>query len=180
MIRNPIFTVGHSTRAFEELLDALREQRVEVVVDIRKLPGSNRCPQFNQDDLRPALSESGIDYRWIEGLTGRRPVSKTVPFKVNAWWRDRSFHNYADHAIGQGFAGSLEEVCGIAEEKRVALMCSEAVWWRCHRRIIADHLMACGRHVSHIMGPGRVVNASLSDGARKGPEGGVTYPAQSK
>lgn len=155
----------------------LREQGIGVVVDVRKLPGSNRCPQFNQNDLRPALAEAGIDYSWIEGLTGRRPVSKTVSFEVNAWWRNRSFHNYADHALGREFVSSLGEVWDLAEENRVALMCAEAVWWRCHRRIIADHLIARGRPVSHIMGPGKVVDASLSDGARKGPEGEVTYPA---
>lgn len=180
MTGNPVFTVGHSTRSLEEFLDVLREQRVEVVVDVRKLPGSNRCPQFNQDDLQPALAEIGIDYSWIEGLTGRRPVSKTVSFEANAWWQNRSFHNYADHALGGEFVRALGEVCDLADERRVALMCAEAVWWRCHRRIIADHLMARGRHVSHIMGPGKVADASLSDGARKGPEGGVTYPSQNK
>lgn len=172
--------MGHSTRSLEEFLDVLHGHRIAVVVDVRKLPGSNRCPQFNQDSLRPALAKSGVGYSWIEGLTGRRPVSRTVPFEVDAWWQNRGFHNYADHALGREFADALEQVCALAEDQRVALMCSEAVWWRCHRRIIADHLMARGKHVSHIMGKDKVVSASLTDGARRESDGRVTYPARSE
>lgn len=151
-----------------------------MLVDVRKLPGSNRYPHFNRDTLEAALAESSIDYHRIEGLTGRRPVSRTVPFKVNAWWQNRSFHNYADHALGQEFADALSQLHELVGGRRLALMCSEAVWWRCHRRIIADHLIARSYHVLHIMGPGKVVDAELSRGARKGSGGEVTYPARSE
>lgn len=180
MTGTSIFTIGHSTHTLQEFLDMLGKQQIELVIDVRKLPGSNRYPQFNRDNLRSALAESGIDYRWTEGLTGRRPVSRTVPFEVNAWWQSRSFHNYADHALGKEFANAMEQVHDLADGQRLALMCSEAVWWRCHRRIIADHLMARGNHVSHIMGQDQVVDAKLSDGARRASDGEVTYPAQSE
>lgn len=149
-----------------------------MLVDVRKLPGSNRYPHFNRDHLEAALKDAGVSYYRIEGLTGRRPVSRTVPFKVNAWWQNRSFHNYADHALGEEFADALKQMNGLAGGQRLALMCSEAVWWRCHRRIIADHLITQGRLVLHIMGPGKVVNAQLSRGARKTSDEKVTYPAQ--
>ncbi|MBE3043329.1 DUF488 domain-containing protein, partial [Candidatus Bathyarchaeota archaeon] len=129
---------------------------------------------------RTALASSDIDYRWVESLTGRRPVSKTVPFETNAWWRNRSFHNYADYALSEEFTDAMGEVRGLAEGQRVVLMCSEAVWWRCHRRIIADHFMARGGRIVHVMGRGRVVDAELSGGARRGLGGEVTYPAQSE
>lgn len=146
---------------------------------MRKIPGSNRYPHFNGDSLEAALAESNVEYHRIEGLTGRRPVSHTVPFKVNAWWQNRSFHNYADHALGEDFARALSQLRELSGGRRVALMCSEAVWWRCHRRIIADHLIiAHGREVMHIMGPGKAVDAQPSKGLRKTSKGEVTYPAQ--
>ena len=171
-----ILTVGHSTRALEEFLELLREQGVEEVVDVRKLAGSARYPQFNAEGLRQELAGVGIAYRRMEGLTGRRPVSREVPREANAWWRVQSFHNYADHALGAEFAAALAELRRLAEGRTVALMCAEAVWWRCHRRIIADHLLMRGERVAHIMGKGKVVNAELSAGARESSDGGVTYP----
>lgn len=147
---------------------------------MRKLPGSNRYPHFNRDNLEAALAESNVEYHRIEGLTGRRPVSHTVPFKVNAWWQNRSFHNYADHALGEDFAGALSQLHELSDGQHVVLMCSEAVWWRCHRRIIADHLLARGREVTHIMGPGKTVGAQPSKGLRKTSAGEVTYPTESE
>lgn len=176
--RHPIFTIGHSTRTLAELISLLHSQHITLLLDIRKLPGSNAYPHFNRDTLSPALAAAGIEYRWAEALTGRRPVSRTVPPATNAWWRNRSFHNYADYALGREFAAALDETCCVAGRgDRVVLMCAEAVWWRCHRRIIADHLLARGECVVHIMGEGKVVDAKLSEGARVGPGGVVTYPA---
>ena len=146
----PVFTVGHSTRSLEEFLDLLLDARVTALVDVRKLPGSTKYPHFNDDVLAARLPEAGISYRREEALTGRRPVSTTVPFEVNGNWRNRSFHNYADHALSAEFAEALDRLRRAAEEEHTAVMCSEAVWWRCHRRIIADHLLAAGEDVRQI------------------------------
>ena len=172
----PFFTVGHSTRALDEFLGLLRKSDIQIVVDVRRLPGSRRYPQFDQDPLSASLAEEGMEYRRLEGLTGRRPVSRDVPFEVNAWWQNRSFHNYADHALSDEFSTALEQLREWGHARRVALMCSEAVWWRCHRRIIADHLLACGEKVQHILAADHVDEANLSRGARVGADGAVTYP----
>lgn len=173
-----IFTVGHSTLALDDFLGLLDDAGVTALVDVRKLPGSRRYPHFNEDVLAAALADAGVSYRRSEGLTGRRPVSKTVPFDVNGNWRNRSFHNYADHALGEEFRAALAELRAGAAERPTTVMCSEAVWWRCHRRIIADHLLAAGDTVRHIMGPGTFPEAVLTDGSVIGDDGLVRYPRQ--
>ncbi|MBB5831051.1 DUF488 domain-containing protein [Brachybacterium aquaticum] len=173
----PFFTIGHSTRTLAEFIDLLQGSRVELVVDVRRLPGSARYPQFDQDPFSVSLGEAGIGYRRVEGLTGRRPVSREVPFEVNAWWENRSFHNYADHALSEDFRHALAELREWGGTRRAAVMCSEAVWWRCHRRIIADHLLAHGEHVWHILGRDHVDDAQPSVGAVMGSDGEVRYPA---
>ncbi|GAB3818978.1 DUF488 domain-containing protein [Tessaracoccus terricola] len=175
-----IFTIGHSNRPLQEFTDLLREHDIALVVDVRRLPGSKRNPWFNDDALAASLADLGIDYRWSQGLTGRRRVSKDVPFEVNAWWENRSFHNYADHALGAEFREALEELLRWAPEAATAVMCSEAVWWRCHRRLIADHLLARGIDVRHIVGPGRAEPARLSEGAVVSEGDVVKYPAEPK
>lgn len=165
MSNNPVFTIGHSNRESVEFLELVSENKLELIVDVRKLAGSNRYPQFNADTLEKTLVEHKLAYRRFEPLTGRRPVSKTVPFEVNAWWQNRSFHNYADHALSSEFHEAVQELRLLADECRVAVMCSEAVWWRCHRRIIADHLLATGDEVIHILGHGQRQYAELSAGA---------------
>ena len=171
----PFFTVGHSSRTLEEFLGLLEENTIGLVVDVRRLPGSSKYPHFDEDALRSSLSDVGIDMVRAEALTGRRPVSKTVPFEENAWWQNRSFHNYADHALSEGFRDALDELRSWGRDQRLTVMCSEAVWWRCHRRIIADHLLAHHEAVQHIMGPGKTVEAVMSEGA-VGDDAVVTYP----
>jgi uncharacterized protein (DUF488 family) len=173
----PFFTIGHSNRTLAEFVELLQESRVQLIVDVRRLPGSTRYPQFNADALAAALAAMGIGFWRAQGLTGRRPVSRDVPFEVNAWWENRSFHNYADHALSDEFAHALGELRERGRARRSAVMCAEAVWWRCHRRIIADHLLAHGADVRHILGPGQVDAAQLSAGAVTGEDGRVTYPA---
>ncbi|MEH0147046.1 DUF488 domain-containing protein [Corynebacterium sp. Q4381] len=177
-----IFTVGHSNLEFNEFAQMLEAAGVEAVVDVRKLTGSRKYPWFNDDALTQNLPDRGIAYSKIGGLAGRRNVSKTVPFEVNANWQNRSFHNYADHALGKEFADALAELREIAAQTPTAIMCSEAVWWRCHRRIIADHLLAHGDDVDHIMGlksdGASISKAKLSDGAVIGDDLLVRYPAQ--
>lgn len=178
--RPPIIgTVGHSNRSLEEFLALLAEDRIEAVVDVRKLAGSARYPHFDADVLGPELSTRGIEFLRFEALTGRRPVSRTVPFEVNAWWENRSFHNYADHALSGDFRSALYELRAVGMERRTTVMCAEAVWWRCHRRIIADHLIATGCEVRHRLGPERTAPAALSAGAVVGEDCSVSYPAAS-
>ncbi|WP_431861418.1 DUF488 family protein [Micrococcus terreus] len=172
-------TVGHSMHPLESFVQMLRSVQVELVVDVRRLPGSNRCPQFNQDALEQSLPQHGISYRRAEALGGRRSRDRSVPDEVNGFWENRSFHHYADYALSTPFAGGLKELIGWGARTRLAVMCSEAVWWRCHRRIIADHLLARGHPVLHLMGVDRAMPAELTPGAVVDPDDGqVTYPAQ--
>ena len=176
MGRKPIFTVGHSNHSLEEFIGRLLDARVEALVDVRKLPGSRKYPHFNDDVLSAELPGHGISYRRVEELTGRRKVSRTVPFDVNGNWRNRSFHNYADHALSEEFSAALHQLRDAAQLTTTSIMCSEAVWWRCHRRIIADHLLAAGEDVRHMMGPGQITRATLNEGAVIGEDAKVRYP----
>ena len=173
----PFFTIGHSSRTLEEFVELLKAARVDLVVDVRKLPGSARHPHFDEDALSASLGELGVGFRRAEGLTGRRPVSRTVPIETNAWWENRSFHNYADHALSEEFRLALAELREWGSAHRAAVMCSEAVWWRCHRRIIADHLLAGREQVRHILGKDHIDPAQLSPGGVVAVNGTVTYPA---
>lgn len=170
------FTVGHSNHTSDEFTESLHAHGIELVVDVRRLPGSSRHPQFDEDALSSILTEAGIRFRRAQGLTGRRPADKHVPPEVNAWWKNQSFHNYADHALSDDFRRALAELRDWGREHRVSVMCSEAVWWRCHRRIIADHLLARGEEVTHVLGANRAEDARLSPGAVVSDTGGVTYP----
>lgn len=171
-----ILTVGHSNLGIEDFLAMLTGAGVTDVVDVRRLPGSRRYPWFDQDPLRESLAGAGIGYHHLLALTGRRPRQKDVDPAVNAFWENQSFHNYADYALGPEFAAGLAELrtgCGALP----VVMCSEAVWWRCHRRLIADHLLAAGADVRHLMGPGKETPAALTRGAVVGEDGSLTYPA---
>jgi uncharacterized protein (DUF488 family) len=171
----PIFTIGHSTRSIEEFVDILRAGPAELVVDVRTVPKSRRNPQYNEDALPDELAPYQLGYRRIAGLGGLRGKSHDVPPQVNAYWQNQSFHNYADYALSDDFARALDELLELSSERRVAIMCAEAVWWRCHRRIISDYLSERGRDVRHLMAAGRVEPARLTPGAQ--PEDGkIHYP----
>jgi len=170
------FTIGHSTRTIEEFVELLSAGRVGMVVDIRTVPRSRTNPQYNEDALAAALADYQIGHCRIAALGGLRKRAPEVPPETNGWWTNRSFHNYADYALSDAFGGGLDQLVALGRERRVATMCSEAVWWRCHRRIVADWLIARGEAVFHLMGEDRVEPARLSEGARV--EGGtVTYPS---
>jgi uncharacterized protein (DUF488 family) len=171
----PFFTVGHSTRTIEEFVELLRASGVRLVIDIRTVPRSRHNPQYNGDSLGEALAPYQIDHDRIPALGGLRGRVREVPPERNGWWENRSFHNYADHALSEDFRAGLETLVALGRERPVAMMCSEAVWWRCHRRIVADHLIARGESVFHLMGGGRAEPARMSEGARVS-EGLVTYP----
>ncbi len=172
----PIFTIGHSTRSIAEFADLLRAGPADLVVDVRTVPKSRRNPQYNEDVLGEELAPYQLGYRRIAGLGGLRGKSREVPPQVNAFWGNQSFHNYADCALSVEFGIALDELLELGSERRCAIMCAEAVWWRCHRRIISDYLLERGRPVFHLMGNGRVEPARVTPGAHA-ENGRITYPA---
>lgn len=172
----PFFTVGHSNRSLEEFVELLASAEIELLADVRKFPRSRANPQFNQETLAEALPRFGISYELMAVLGGRRGIARSVPPDVNGLWRNLSFHNYADYALSAEFDAGLRHLLERGRERRCAVMCSEAVWWRCHRRIVADYLIASGETVLHIMGPGRFETAALTQGAMIRPDGKVVYP----
>src|ERR1044071_5602556 len=172
----PFFTIGHSTRTIEAFVDLLRVGEVQLVVDIRTVPRSRTNPHYNSDSLPAALARYQIGHARIPALGGLRSRQAGVPPEVNGWWDNRSFHNYADHALSPEFKAGLDTLVALGRERPLAMMCSEAVWWRCHRRIVADHLIAAGETVLHIMGEGRMERAQLTSGAVAEGEGPLTYP----
>jgi uncharacterized protein (DUF488 family) len=146
-----LWTVGHSNRTIEELLDILGGHGVTRIADVRRFPGSRKFPQFNPDNLEPSLAGAGIAYTSMPELGGRR---KPLPDSPHSAWRNEAFRGYADYMDTPEFAAAAESLAVIARDDRVAVMCSEAVWWRCHRSMIADYFKARGWEVLHIMGPG--------------------------
>ena len=173
----PIFTIGHSTRTIEEFVELLRAGRVDMLVDIRSTPRSRTNPQYNLDALPEALAAYQIGHLRIDELGGRRKKSRTVPPQVNAFWINQSFHNYADYALSEEFRAGLAQLRELAEDRRCAVMCSEAVWWRCHRRFVADYLLSEGREVFHLMAADRIDPAKITPAARVVAEG-LVYPAE--
>ena len=170
-------TIGHSNRTFEESVDILRRADVGLVVDVRSFPRSRSNPDYNTETLPERLAEYQIGYRHMPALGGRRKLRPEVPDELNARWRNRSFHNYADHALSPEFGAALAELVELGRSRRLAMMCSEAVWWRCHRRIITDYLLLDGHEVVHLMGNGREEPAKVTPGAERTAEGNVVYPA---
>jgi uncharacterized protein (DUF488 family) len=143
-----IFTIGHSTRSFDELLEILRGFHIEVVVDVRSIPQSRYNPQFNLDAIRGSLETGGIEYIHLAGLGGLRHTTKS---SINTAWKNLSFRGYADYMQTPEFRNSLEQLVDIAHEKMPVIMCAEAVPWRCHRSLIGDALLARGFQVEDIL-----------------------------
>lgn len=162
-----IFTIGHSTRPIDVFIQMLKSFDVNAVVDIRTVPRSRTNPQYNLDVLPDLLAESDIQHYQIASLGGLRKKSKTVPNEVNAFWDNRSFRNYADYAFSEEFEEGLNQLLRLSDSRRCAIMCSEAVWWRCHRRIVADYLLSRGVEVLHIMDIGKSTEAILNPSAER-------------
>jgi uncharacterized protein (DUF488 family) len=173
-----IYTIGHSTRTAEELIALLREVGVDLLVDVRTVPRSRFNPQFNADILPATLRVAGIGYRHFPALGGLRHRPKGAPPSPNGLWRNEAFQAYADYALTAPFRAALAELRGLAQDQVCAVMCAEAVWWRCHRRIVADYLLAGGADVAHIMAPGQIEPASLTPAAAPQPDGTIFYPGQ--
>jgi uncharacterized protein (DUF488 family) len=165
-----IWTIGHSTRSLETFLDLLNGYQIEAIADVRSFPGSRRYPHFGREVLAVTLPAYGIAYHWLPKLGGRRRVQADSP---NTGWRNASFRAYADHLSSPEFAEGLAELLTLAVRKRTTLMCSEVLWWRCHRSLIADVLRLRGIQVIHIIdathntmhpytSPARIVNGQLT------------------
>ncbi|MBN1241000.1 MAG: DUF488 domain-containing protein [Gammaproteobacteria bacterium] len=169
-----IYTIGHSTRPIEEFIALLREHGIEVLVDIRTVPKSRRNPQFGQQSLAESLDAAGIEYRYMKSLGGLRRPSKD---SINTGWRNESFRGYADHMQTEEFQLAVEELVETGAKRRAAIMCAEAVPWRCHRSLVGDALLVRGVDVVDVMGPKASRPRKLTpfarvDGAR------VTYPPE--
>ncbi|TAU35268.1 DUF488 domain-containing protein [Rhizobium leguminosarum] len=175
----PFFTIGHSTRTILQFVELLRVGQVEIVADIRSIRKSRRNPQFNESNLRAELSAYQIDYEVIDRLGGRRPKQKDIDDGLNSWWVNRSFHNYADYALSERYKEGLATLLEFGRRRRCAVMCAEALWWRCHRRIVADYLLSKGMEVFHLLGQGTIVRAELTPGAIPCENGGLIYPKKS-
>lgn len=147
-----IWTIGHSTRDWIEFIELLKEFKIDVLADVRSYPGSRKFPHFNKENLKEMLPKQGISYRHFKDLGGRR---KPNPDSENTIWRHPSFRAYADYMQSEDFNKAVTTLQELASERRVACMCSEAVWWRCHRSMISDELMTKDWQVLHIMGKGK-------------------------
>lgn len=149
-MKHEIWSIGHSTHPLEEFLAWLKAFRIEVLADVRSYPGSRRVPWFNKEVMPTELAAAGIGYVHIRALGGRRKMAKDSP---NTVWRHPAFRGYADYMLNDsGFEKGLDELKAIAAEQRTCMMCSEVLWWRCHRSMIADRMKADGWKVNHIMG----------------------------
>ena len=142
-----VWTIGHSTRSADAFVHVLRAHGIDTVLDVRRFPGSRRHPQFGSDALAQRLAEEGIAYAWVSGLGGRRR-GESAP--EHAGWRNPSFRAYAGYTWTDEFAAGLDELLHVAEAGRTTVMCSELLWWRCHRALIADVLRHLGAQVLHI------------------------------
>lgn len=172
----PVFTVGHSTRSIPEFATLLQAGSIEVVVDVRSIPRSRANPQYQGEALARQLEAYQIGYLRILELGGLRKHASDVAPDVNAFWDNQSFHNYADYALSDMFRVGFDCLLELSAQRRAAIMCAEAVWWRCHRRIIADYLIDAGRSVYHLMSATRVEPARPTVGVVRAGDG-LHYPA---
>jgi uncharacterized protein (DUF488 family) len=169
---NHLFTIGHSTHPIEPFLDLLRMHRIALLADVRSFPSSRRWPQFNQAELAASLEGARIEYRWMKSLGGRRHGAR--PDSPHSAWTLPAFRAYADHMESEEFATALRDLSALAMRLRSVVMCSEGLWWRCHRRIISDNLVVRGWQVEHILPDGRLSPHQLADFASV-TEGRLVY-----
>jgi uncharacterized protein (DUF488 family) len=159
-----LYTIGHSTRSFDEFLGTLQAHSIHTLVDIRSIPMSRRLPHFNRESLELTLPENGIRYVWMKELGGRR--KKTLEDSPNVALRSPSFRNYADHMLSKEFHQAIDELIQLAGESKTAYMCAERVYFRCHRMLVSDWLVARGHEVLHIEGTGPARRHKLMPEAR--------------
>ncbi len=165
-----VWTIGHSTRSAEEFHEILAAHKTKALIDVRSFPGSRRYPQFNKQQLAGTLPANGVDYFHLPELGGRRQTRKD---STNTAWKNQSFRGYADHMETKEFRQGIEMLMEISPAKRAAIMCAEALWWRCHRSLISDFLKASGVEVIHILdeshdqphpytSPARIIDGELT------------------
>lgn len=176
MSRIELLTIGHSNHSLEQFLELLHQHEIETLVDIRRFPSSRTFPQYNRDNLSEQLEASGIDYVWLDSLGGRRPKQKEFA-SPNAGLRNTSFRNYADYMLTDEFRSGMEKLADLADSKRTAIMCAESVFWRCHRKLVSDFVVAGGGSVHHIFPTGECKPHSLTKEAKLDGET-LTYPGQ--
>ena len=169
-----LWTIGHSTRQIDDFLALLQEHDIAALADVRRFPGSRRHPQFSQEALAASLTHTGIEYVHFPELGGRREPRKDSP---NTAWRNAAFRGYADYMMTPEFQAGIECLLALAVRSRTAIMCAEAVWWQCHRGLIADHLKAAGHEVVHIQGPHKSEPHPFTPAARI-VDGLLTYSSQ--
>ncbi len=172
----PFFTIGHARHSLDEFVAILRASGVERVIDVRAIPRSRTNPQYNEDTLAASLSPFGFGYEHIAALGGLRKKTAGAEPETNAFWDNQSFHHYADYAASEEFRRGFERLREAGALQRCAVMCAETLWWRCHRRIIADYLLASGEEVFHIMGIDKVEPAKMTPAAKAAPDGSLAYP----
>ena len=166
-----LWTIGHSTRAIEEFIALLESREIRGLADVRRFPASRRHPQFGQEALAKSLAQAGIEYLHFPELGGRREPRPDSP---NTAWRHKAFRGYADYMMTDPFQTGMERLLELAKGKRTAVMCAEALWWQCHRGLIADYLKARGARVVHILGPKKTEEHPFTSAARM-VEGRLSY-----
>lgn len=180
-VTGEIWTIGHWTCPREVVLDTLASAGIELLADVRRMPGSRRSPQFDADEMTTWLADAGIGYEHLTELAGRRPKQRDVDPELNAGWQNVSFKNYADHTLTPEYEAGLARLTGLAQDRHVAVMCGEPMPWRCHRLLVANTLAARGWQVVHLMNGAKPQPHELGRwGATPsvGPDGAVTYPRE--
>lgn len=167
-----VYTIGHSTRSLEELVTILKHYKIDSLIDVRSVPKSRHVPQFNVDSIGDDLVKAGLSYKHLAGLGGLRHTSKD---SINKGWHNASFRGYADYMQTSGFARAMDELLQLANEGSIAIMCAEAVPWRCHRSMIADALIVRGVEVVDIFDENKIQKEELTSFA-KVKDKKITYP----
>jgi len=174
---HPFYTIGHGARPIREFVSLLQSVEVTLLGDVRTVPRSRTNPQYNRELLPDSLWPHGIDYQHMAALGGLRSRVREVAPTANAFWTNKSFHNYADYAMGERFRGGLAHLRQLGKTQCCAIMCAETLWWRCHRRIITDYLLAAGEQVFHILSAGKIERAIMNEAARLQGTDFLVYPA---
>lgn len=170
-----LYSIGHSNHPLDRFLELLKQQEIQALADIRRFPGSRKHPHFGKASLEEVLRDSGLEYRWIEALGGRRHTKKDIP-SPNLGLRNSSFRSYADYMLSAEFRAGIDELLSLTSIGNTAMMCAEGLWWQCHRRLVSDWLVANNLPVAHILPDGQLKPHEPTAEARV-QDGGVIYPA---